>query len=301
MISKTSQTFEASERKLGLAFLLPSSIFLVIFLFAPIIYSIYMSLFGWRLFDLGRQKEFVGFANFLRMFSDELFINAATNTLLLVTVCLFFEMVLGFLIALTLWNIQRSLKIVHSIILLPMITSPVIVALIWRYLFDPQFGFLNYILKIAFGITGMAWLGDVSTALMSIMIVDIWQMTSFVILILYAGMTTIPTECVESAFVDGASYGKMVHHIILPFMFPTIFLVMILRTMDLLKIFETIFVLTRGGPGAATESFSTYIYKTGFVFFDMGYATSLSIVTFAFILLVSIGYLKARSTGNMRE
>jgi len=126
MGSRTFQTIEASEKKLGVAFLLPSSVFMLIFLFVPIGYSIYMSLFQWKLFDLGRQKSFVGLANFIRAFSDKLFFNAAVNTLLIVGVCLIAEIVLGFFIALALWSIQKTSKIVHSIILLPMIISPVI-------------------------------------------------------------------------------------------------------------------------------------------------------------------------------
>ena len=293
--TKTLRTIAASEKRLGIAFLIPSSAFLFVFLFIPIGYSIYMSLFKWKLFDLGRQREFVALENFLRIFSDKFFINAAGNTLLIVGICLVIEMILGFIIALTLWNMQRSLKVVHAIIMLPMITSPVIVALIWRSIYDPQFGILNYVLKITLGISNVAWLGDVSLALPSVMIMDIWQMTSFVILILYASMTTVPTDCIESAFVDGASFLKMVFRIIIPFTLPAIFLVIILRTMDLFRIFDTIYVLTRGGPSSASESLSIYIYKTSFQFHEMGYAMALSLITLMCILLVSAGYLKARN------
>jgi multiple sugar transport system permease protein len=295
MRSKTIQTIESSEKKWGLLFLLPSSVFMLIFLFGPIGYAIYMSLFKWKLFDLGRHKEFIGLDNFIRAFSDKLFLSAAGHTLTIVVVCLFFQLVLGFIIALALWNIQRALKIVHAIILLPMITSPVIIALIWRFIYDPQFGIFNWVLKSTLGIKSIAWLGDISTALPSIMLVDIWQMTSFVILIFYAGLTTISTECIESAYVDGASFIKTVYYIIIPFMLPTIFLVIILRTMDLFKIFDTIFLLTRGGPGSASESLSTYIYKASFIFYDMGYAMALSLIALMCIIFVSIGYLKVKN------
>jgi len=255
-----------------------------------------MSLYKWRLFDLGRQKEFVALSNFTRIFSDKLFMNAAGNTLLIVGVCLVIEIALGFIIALALWNTQKSLRVIHAIIMLPMITCPVVVSLIWRVIYDPSFGILNYALKRMFGITGLAWLGDVTTALPSVMLMDIWQMTSFVILILYASMTTVPTDCVESAFVDGASFVKTVRHIIIPFMLPAILLVIILRIMDLFRIFDTIYVLTRGGPSSATESLSIYIYKTSFEFHEMGYAMALSLVTLLCILVLSIGYLRARKS-----
>ena len=252
-----------------------------------------MSLYEWKLFDLGRDKAFVGLDNFLRIFSDELFVNAAANTLTIVFFCLIVELVLGFCIALSLWNIQRSLKAVHALILLPMITSPVIVALIWRLIYDPQFGILNYVLRTVLGIANPAWLGDANLALPSVIIVDIWQMTSFVILILYASMTNIPLDCVEAAVVDGASYGQMVRYVIIPSSLSAVVLVMMLRTMDLFRIFDTIYVLTRGGPGSATESLSTYIYKTSFLHYDMGYAMALSLITLACIIIISMSYMKA--------
>jgi len=283
----------AGDHKLAFAFLLPGMLFVTVFVFIPIIYSVYMSLYEWTLFDLGRDRTFVAFDNFTRAFSDRLFANAVGNTLRIVFFCVIIEMILGFLIALCLWNIKRSLKVIHTIILLPMITAPVVVALIWRFIFDPQFGILNYVLRNAFGITGLAWLGDPNLSLPSIMIVEIWQMTAFVVLVLYAGLTVVPMDSVEAALIDGASYWQTIRRIIIPFLMPLALLVMMIRTMDVLRIFDTIFVLTRGGPGSSTEVLSSYIYRAGFQNFEMGYALALSLITLVGILIISLGYVKA--------
>lgn len=280
------------EKRLGNAFLIPGISFLFFFIFIPIIYSIYMSLFEWKLFDLGREKTFVGLSNFAKIFSDKAFLTVLINTLTIVVVCLVIEVILGFIISLSLWNMKKNLRAVQALILLPMITSPVIVGLIWRFIYDPQFGILNYVLRNTIGISNIAWLGSTDTALISVMFVDIWQMTSFVILILYAGMTSIPNECLEAAQVDGTTYLQTVRYMIIPSISQYIILVLMMRTMDLFKIFDTIYTLTQGGPKYATETFSMYIYKTSFQFYDMGYAMALSLVSLICIFIISISYMK---------
>ncbi|NLL96870.1 MAG: sugar ABC transporter permease [Clostridiaceae bacterium] len=282
----------SEEKRLGYAFILPGVFFLGFFIFIPIIYSIYMSLFEWKLFDLGKIKTFVGLDNFIRIFSDKVFVTAILNTLTIVVFCLVIELILGFIISLSLWNIKRSMKVAQSLILLPMITSPVIVGLIWRFIYDPQFGIVNYVLRNTIGVGNIAWLGNADTALISVIIVDVWQMTSFVILILYAGMTSIPNEYLEASLVDGTTYFQTVRYMVIPSISHYIILVLMMRTMDLFKIFDTVYVLTRGGPGYATETLSMYTYKTSFQFYEMGYAMALSLVSLVCILMISISYMK---------
>ena len=257
-----------------------------------------MSFFDWELFDLGKDKVFVGLANYLRMFDDEVFGISLKNTLVIVIVCLLSETTLGFLIALTLSTINRKMRIVQSIILLPMITSPVIVGLIWRYIYDPQFGILNYFLKNTLGIADLAWLGNSSLSLTSVMIVDIWQMTPFVVLVLYAAMMGMSESRIEAARVDGATFWQIVRFVVLPSITPMIAFVMLIRSMDLFKIFDTIYVMTKGGPGYSTETLALYTYKTAFSHYNMGYAMSLSIITLVCIASISLIYIKSRKTSN---
>jgi len=171
-----------------------------------------------------------------------------------------------------------------------MITAPVVVALIWRYIYDPVFGVLNYVTS-SLGLGSHAWLGETALALPSIMAVDIWQMTSFGVLILYAGLTVVPMENVEAAMIDGASYWQTIRYVVFPFISPLVLLVVMIRTMDLLRIFDMVLPLTRGGPGTATETLSTYIYRVGFRNTEMGYASALSMATLFGILLISLGFI----------
>lgn len=276
-----------SDRVIGYAFSLPAVIFLSFFIILSIFYCFYMSFFDWKLFDMGADKTFVGLDNYLNILKDTVFGTVLKNTLLIVACCLVFETLLGFAIALVLWALKRTLRVVQTIFLLPMITSPVIVALIWRYIYDPQFGILNYVLRNTVGVGNTAWLGDAKYALPSVILVDIWQMTPFTILILYAAMMNINEEWIEAAQVDGAGFFRIVRKIVVPAVLPMTTFVLLMRTMDLLKIFDTIYVLTRGGPGYSTETLAMYTYKVGFSQYNMGYAMALSIVTLLIVLAVS--------------
>lgn len=281
-----------AKRLMGYSFSMPAVIFLSFFIVVSILYCFYMSFFEWKLFDMGANKVFVGLANYAKLFHDEVFGVVLKNTLLITAYCLVLETLLGFAIALALWAWQRKLRVVQTIFLLPMITSPVIVALIWRYIYDPQFGILNYFLHSVFGTGNIAWLGDAKLALPSIILVDVWQMTPFTILILYAAMMNINDDWIEAAQIDGASFFKTVKKIVIPSILPMTSFILLMRTMDLLKIFDTIYVLTRGGPGYATETMAMYTYKVGFSQYDMGYAMALSIATLVIVLLLSIPYIR---------
>lgn len=281
-----------AKRLMGYSFSMPAVIFLSFFIVVSILYCFYMSFFEWKLFDMGANKVFVGLANYAKLFHDEVFGIVLKNTLLITACCLVLETLLGFAIALALWAWQRKLRVVQTIFLLPMITSPVIVALIWRYIYDPQFGILNYFLHSVFGTGNIAWLGDAKLALPSIILVDVWQMTPFTILMLYAAMMNINDEWIEAAQIDGASFFKTVKKIVIPSILPMTSFILLMRTMDLLKIFDTIYVLTRGGPGYATETMAMYTYKVGFSQYDMGYAMALSIATLVVVLLLSIPYIR---------
>jgi len=287
-------TLASADRRLGYIFLFPALIFILVFVGIPIAYTLYMSLYEWSIFDLGRNRNFIGLGNYARLISDPVFVDVIVNTFSLVIVCLIIEMTLGFLIAICLWNIKRKLKAVHGFILLPMITAPVVVALIWRYIYDPVFGLLNWVTG-SLGLGTHAWLGDANLALPSIMVVDIWQMTSFVVLIMYAGLTVVPPENVEAAMIDGASYWQKIRYVVFPFISPLFILVMMIRTMDLLRIFDMVLPLTRGGPGSATETFATYVYRIGFRNMDMGYASALSMAILFGILIISAGFIKLMS------
>jgi multiple sugar transport system permease protein len=180
----------------------------------------------------------------------------------------------------------------NAIILLPMIIAPVITALLWRYVLDPQFGIVAQLMTLAGGRGGIDVWGSPRLALPGLMLVDIWQWTPFVILVLHAGMLTIPSELFEAAAMDGAGQLRIAWSIVLPGIVPQALLVLLFRTMDTYRIFDTVFVLTRGGPSDASETIGLYTYRTGLSHMEMGYAMALSILILATVGCISGVYLR---------
>ena len=269
------------------------AIFLVaVLILLPLIYSVALSLYKWRLLDIDRAKEWVGLDNFLRLFTDAALGKALLNTAAFVIGSVSIELALGFVIALALFYINQGRKLANAIILLPMIFTPVITALLWRYVLDPQFGILAQAMTMAGGRGGIDVWGSSSLALPGLMLVDIWQWTPFVILVLHAGMLTISQEQFEAAAIDGAGQIRVAWSIILPGVIPQILVVLLFRSMDAYRIFDTVFVLTRGGPVNASETIGLYTYQTGFSHTEMGYAMALSILILITVGAISAGYIR---------
>jgi multiple sugar transport system permease protein len=270
----------------------PTLLALLVTIVFPMFFSLALSAYSWKLTEINKPKTFVFLENYREILGDEIFWTATRNTFAFVIITVSMELILGFLIALLLTEITRGRRLANSIILLPMIITPVIVALLWRYMYDPQFGIINYAIKSLGYPETIGWLSRESLALPSIAVVDIWEMTPFVILVLHAGMLTVPEEMTEAARVDGATYWQVVRHLIIPYLMPLILLVLLLRTMDTYRVFDVVFVLTKGGPGLATEVIGLYTYRSSFIFFRMGYGMALAIVTLLIILVISLGYLR---------
>lgn len=281
--------------------LLPAVAWLGVLIVAPIAYSFVLSFFDWSLTDLDKAKPFVGLANFERLVSDPMVRTALVNTVVFVVASVTVELVLGFVIASALFEITRGRRLANALILLPMIIAPVITALLWRYLLDPQFGLVSQLLRLAGIADSFDWFGTESRALAGLIMVDVWQWTPFVILILHAGMLSISSELFEAATVDGASRPRISWHIVLPALQPLFLLVLLFRTIDTYRIFDTVFVLTKGGPGTATETIGLYTYRTGFSYFDMGYAMALSIFILATVVVIALFYVRLlRRRGVLR-
>jgi multiple sugar transport system permease protein len=291
-ISGPRKQWDRGGRRLGRAMIALPALILALLIFGPLAYSIVLSLYKWQITDINQGKPFVGLANYVELFTDPKVLTAVGNTLEYVVGSVGVELVLGFIIASALFELTKGRKLANSLILLPMIIAPVITALIWRYMLDPQFGLISQILAV-FGIRGgVSFLGSSQLALPSLMVVDIWQWTPFVILILHAGMLGISEEQFEAARIDGAGRWRILRSIVIPGIAPQILLVLLFRTMDTYRIFDTVFVLTRGGPGTATQTIGLYTYQTGFSFFDMGYAMTLSVFILVTVALISSFYIR---------
>ena len=269
----------------------PAVMVVAVLILWPLVLSVWLSLYDWKLLDMNKPKPWVGLENYFRLLTDPALRKALANTVLFVIGSVSVELVLGFIVALALFNIMAGRKLANALVLLPMITAPVITALLWRYLLDPQFGLVAQFLTLAGGKGIDVW-GSSTLALPGLMVVDIWQWTPFVILVLNAGMLGIPPEQFEAAAIDGAGQIRLAWNIILPAVMPQILLVLLFRTMDTYRIFDTVFVLTRGGPGTATETLGLYTYRTGFSYTDMGYAMALSLLILVTVAIISYGYIR---------
>jgi multiple sugar transport system permease protein len=284
--------WERGSRRLGTALTALPSLILIALIIGPLIYSVVLSLFEWRITDINRDKPFVGFDNYVTLFTDPLVLTALGNTAIYVIAAVGIELALGFVIASALFELTRGRRLANSIILLPMIVAPVITALLWRYLLDPQYGLVSQVAMALGSEHGIDFFGSPQLALPALIMVDIWQWTPFVILILHAGMLGISEEQFEAARIDGAGRVRILRSIVVPAIAPQILLVLLFRTMDTYRIFDTVYVLTRGGPGTATETIGLYTYRTGFSYFEMGYAMALSVFILVTVAIISSVYLR---------
>jgi len=270
------------DRRLGYLMLAPAVIWLVVMILGPIIYSLVLSGFEWGITEINRERG----VTVLLTTHDLGDVQRLCPRVI--------ELALGYAIAAALFEIDRGRRLANAIILLPMIVAPIITALLWRYLLDPQFGLFSQTLRV-FGLTesGVDWFGDASRAMAGLVLVDVWQWTPFVVLIFHAGMLSISREYFEAATVDGASRLQISRSIVIPALQPLILLVLLFRTIDTYRIFDTVFVLTKGGPGLATETIGLYTYRTGLSYFDMGYAMALSSFVLGTVAVVGFVYIRA--------
>jgi multiple sugar transport system permease protein len=231
--------------------------------------------------------------HFARLLTDQFFWRALGQTFVYAAGSLTVEFLLGLALALLLDRQMRGRHLFRALLLVPMMLPPVVVAVIWRLLYNPNFGAINGTLgEWGVNTAGLTWIADPRWALPSVMLVDVWQWTPFMFLILLAGLQAIPQEPYEAAMIDGSSSWQTFRYVTLPLLRPAMLIALLLRTMDLLRTFDQIFILTQGGPGFATETISLYIYKTAFRFFDFGYAAAMSFVLLLITNLISVGFIR---------
>ena len=232
-------------------------------------------------------------ANFARLASDTFFLSALAHTLIYAVIALTFEFLLGLGLAVMLDRPLGGRSLFRSALLIPMMLPPVVVGVVWRLMLNPDFGAVNGTLKGA-GVdtAGLTWTASPLLAFASVIAVDIWQWTPFMFLVLLAGLQAIPQEPYEAALIDGSSAWQTFRHVTLPLLKPAILIALLLRTMDLLRVFDQIFILTQGGPGSSTEMVSLYIYRTAFRFFDFGYAAAMSFVLLLLTNIISVSYIR---------
>jgi len=274
----------------GNRFIFPALFMLSLITVYPIIYVFYLSLHRKLLiFDI---SKFVGFENYLFLFSDDRFWNALKNTVYFTALSVSLELILGLSIALLLQRSFRLRGIVRAIVLIPWAIPTVVSARMWEWIYNTDFGILNYIIG-----SKINWLGNPFLALNAAVFMDVWKTTPFVAILIMAGLQVIPQELYQAAKVDGAGRWAIFKTITLPLLKPVILVVLLFRTLDAFRIFDAIYVLTGGGPANATETLSIYAYKVLFQTLQFGYGSTLSVVVFLCIGCISILYIKLLSKG----
>lgn len=265
--------------------LLPSLIFLLAIIIYPLVYSVYLSLTD---FTFGKPFVFfVGAENYQDILQNKYFYNSLIVTAKFTFITVSIEFLFGLGIALLLTRKFRIRTFVRTTMLAPMMITPVVVGIIWRLLFQPDFSIINYFLG-TIGISGPLWLQEHEWSLISVAIADIWQWTPFFILILTSGLVALPQEPIEAALVDGASRHQIFWYISLPLLKPLILVGLLLRIIDSFKTYDLVYVMTYGGPGVATELLSFRVWKEGFVFQRLGYAAAMSYTMVAILTVLAL-------------
>jgi multiple sugar transport system permease protein len=271
-------------------FVLPALIVVLAVIVFPWVFTIWMSLNEWK---VGSPTTFVGLANYLRLPTDPRFIEAVEHTLVYTVLSVLLPVIFGTFAAVV-FHAQFPFRgFLRAVFIMPMMATPVAIALVWTMMFHPQLGVLNYLLSLV-GIPPQLWVFHPATVIPSLVLVETWQWTPLVMLIVLGGIAAIPTEPYESAQIDGATHWQMFRYITLPLITPFLFIAAMIRTIDAVKSFDIIFAITQGGPGSASETINLYLYSVAFVYYDLGYGSAIAVVFFALIIALAAGLLYLR-------
>ena len=256
-------------------FLAPALIVLAVALLYPVGYMVWASFLNWNPSQRIGDAEFVGLANYAKLLGDPAFRESFWVTIRFAAIVVTVEMVLGVGLALLLDRNIRGMSVLRTIFILPMMIAPIVVGLMWRYMYHPTVGIINRTLK-SLGFDGIPWLSDGSWAFAAVVISDVWQWTPFIFILSLAALQSLPQSALEAARIDGATGWQQIIHIKLPLMVPVLIVTALLRLIDAFKVLEVVLVLTNGGPGLSTEILSLRISRTASEFRELGTAAAMS-------------------------
>ncbi|MBY5368640.1 carbohydrate ABC transporter permease [Rhizobium leguminosarum] len=263
------------------------------------IYVVWLTLHNISLMRPG-QEQFIGLDNYLRLLLDPRGLNALWRTVLFTVLATTIELIIGLFVALLLDREFHGKRIARAIMLVPIVMTPIVVGLTWRFMFDPSSGMANYLLS-QLHLGPVDWLGNPNVALFSVMIADIWQWTPFVVLLTMASLEALPGDPQNAARVDGAREWQVLWHITLPALHRALLVVALIRAIDSVKTFDIFYIMTRGGPALSTETLNLYGYISAFTNFDISYALTIAMVltiftNVALLLLYNLAF-KAQARG----
>ena len=262
----------------------PIVAFTLVMIAAPLVYAAYLSLTNYA---VGRDAVFVGLANYQKMLNDRLFWNGIYVTFVLYVMSLAIQMMLGVYLGMLLNRITVLQRFIRTAFVTPFLMPSVVVGMMWLVVLDPSIGAANYLLQ-EIGLPPSRWLNSPGLVLPLLSILDTWQWTPFVALLVLGGLQTLPQSAYEAASVDGVSPRQVFLHITLPLLGPTLVTITVLRSVDLLRFFDLIYIMTNGGPGNRSLSLNVYAFQRGIDYFDMGYASALMVTLGIAVLVVVV-------------
>jgi multiple sugar transport system permease protein len=266
-------------------FLAPAVIIMILLVVFPTFFSIFISLNRWNLTE-SETRTFIWFSNYASMFKETRFWEALARTFVFTAVSTGISLVIGMILALLLNRPLPAKNLIRSLLIAPMIVTPVVVGLTWRFMYNPELGMINYLLSVL-GLEKIAFLGKTATSLPAVIVTDIWQYTPFALLIILAGLESLPKDPFEAAQIDGASESQTFWWITLPMMKGPLLVAVLFRVMFSFNTFDTIYVMTGGGPGRSSETLVMYAYRLGFEQWHMGESAAVAIIMLVLVTLLS--------------
>ena len=278
----TSGSNNSQGRQLA-ALSAPAVVFTVAMIAFPIVYTILLS---FRSFSSTGESSFAGLENYSQLVGDGEFWNGLYVTLALYIFSMILQLVLGIYLAMLLFHSKKLSGLLRSLLISPFMMPPVVAGMMWLVVLDPSLGAANYILE-SVGLPASEWLASPTWVIPTIALIDTWQWAPYVALIVLGGLQSLPPSVYEAAQIDGASPARIFRRITLPLLLPTIVTAAVLRSVDLLRFFDIIYITTQGGPGNASNTLNIYGFRVGFEFFNIGYASAL-MITLSAIVLVAV-------------
>jgi len=277
---------KSKDQHLAILLIAPASLVVFIAMIVPLGYAVVMSFFAYRV-GAEADAQFVLFDNYLQFFTDRLALRSLLTTVVFSVAALALEIVIGTVMAVILMSIPKPLaSFFRTVYTVPLLISPIIISLIWSQMYDPSYGLVYYLLELVGLDRAFGGLTEPGWALFSIIMVDVWQTTPFVLLVVTSGLTSISPEIYESAKVDGSGPIRTLFLITLPLITRVLIVITIIRGMDAFRVFDIIFGLTKGGPADSTLSLSMYAFRQGFDYYATGYAVTISLIMMLLLAIV---------------
>lgn len=282
--------FLARRQRSYVLFIVPALVVVGAVIIFPWLFTVWMSAFDWK---IGSVPHFIGFENYTKLATNQRFHEAIGHTLYFTALAVVIPLILGTIAAMIFHREFPLRGLLRSIFTMPMMATPVAVALVWTMMFHPQQGVLNYLLSLV-GLPPSLWVYSPTLVIPSLVLVEVWHWTPLVMLIVLGGLAALPTEPYESARLDGATEWQLFRYITFPLVAPFIVVAAVIRTIDAIKAFDTIYVISSGGPGTASETINLYLYLQAFAFYNIGNASAVVVVFFVLILALAMLLLYVR-------